>query len=496
MTQEKTRLKFRVSASEPSWTEKWGVGLFPNEEFHVTDQLLKLPFQERAPKTVCIFSLVDGVLAFRLADEDRQAQVNGAERKDALVTSGDRIKIGDTLTIEIALAPPKVKARAAEAGPALGGMAEIPQLDPEDGPTLTFAPTGTTETRLTAPSGPSVRERVRERIREKERAVEESARSPVFEEISKSLEIQEPSFNPGRPSPDAVERAKFGISKTRSPDRRPNGPMPGYVQDDKVELHGMLPSAAAKKRESSNPRPIPKRPASLSSTGGALPTSIPPRPISISSGPMPGYVQDAKVELDDVPHVTKDRSLDDRMAEIAGESIRPLYAKEADLGTRPTFGERILSAISRILKRDELDPVEDPFAEDGPDTRPWLPEGIADPGISEMRTAVYGSSGEKHREKTPKYSAIPPKPWIPEAISAAARIRGRALVFLVAAIGTLMIAVGVFRIQYRVAVLQESIKPLPPDEHTALAPSRGLPIEILEDKVRRMRPPPSPMRRR
>ena len=71
MTASKVRLKFRVSAHdgvsagglpEPRWTEKWGVGLFDYEEFHVTDQLLKLPFQEATPKTVCIFSIADGSL--------------------------------------------------------------------------------------------------------------------------------------------------------------------------------------------------------------------------------------------------------------------------------------------------------------------------------------------------------------------------------------------------------------------------------------------------
>lgn len=412
MTASKVRLKFRVSAydgisagelPEPRWTEKWGVGLFDYEEFHVTDQLLKLPFQEATPKTVCIFSISDGSLAFRMLDPDRRSTVNGVERRDAVVTTGDKIKIGDTLTIEVALAPPKNAARAA-AGPSLAdALPEIPKLDPEEGPTLTLAPAGSHE------------------VEQKRDA--DIPPSPIFHDASRSVVIDEPSLN--------------GFQK--------------------------------------------KKPT-------AFEPELTPRPAPKTEGPLPGFVPEAKVELADVPHAAPDRSLDERMramAVLTDENIRPLYAEDADLSAKPTLAERIMSAIARILRRDDVNPLEEPFPVENTDpARPWIPDGVGDPGFAKRPA----------RESAPK-SPFPdrpgvltsPKPWIPEFVSAAARVRGRALVFLVAAIGALMIAVGVFRIQYRIAQIQaprpEDVPKVEPEM------SRGLPISIIEEKVRRMRAP-------
>ena len=170
-------------------------------------------------------------------------------------------------------------------------------------------------------------------------------------------------------------------------------------------------------------------------------------------------------------------------------------------------------ASKRILRRDDINPPEEPFPAEEEDGRsgPWIPEGMADPGISptsdvhrsEAATKIYQKEAKpkEPKSKRPTFadeeteSAPAPRPWIPDAISAAARIRGRALVFLVAAIGTLMIAVGVFRIQNRVAEIEEKRKPIHVEPMSEFAPSRGIPIEIIEDKVRRMRPAPGPNRR-
>jgi hypothetical protein len=483
VTQEKIRLKFRVSAfdgvssggmPEPRWTEKWGVGLFDYEEFHVTDQLLKLPFQDATPKTVCVFSIFEGALAFRHLDTDRRAQVNGVERTQAIITTGDKIKIGETLTIEVAHAPPKSKSRANAPGPTASiakPIADLPRLDPEEGPTLTFSPTGSHESerpgmRTTAGGdidfGPTI------------------PPSPVFPEQEHSIEIQEPSLN-------ALRGARPRKKETTAIPDRPAGPMKGMEPEGKVEL-----MTGNGKRGV-----IPPRPASLSAgpmkgmepegkvelDDGKSPSGIPRRPASMSAGPMKGMEPEGKVELMEPGKVSRDRSLEDRMeamAELTDDHIKPLYADEADLSSKPTFGERILSAIARILKRDDMDPPAERFPLDEKDpSKPWIPRPKADPDFFSSP-----HDEKKQRREEPQE----PKPWIPEFISAASRIRGRALIFLVAAIGTLMIAVGVFRIQYKIATLKS---PMVPTESrpAEFEMGRGIPIEIIEDKVRRMRPP-------
>jgi hypothetical protein len=455
VTQEKTRLKFKVSAHdgvsdagmpEPRWTEKWGVGLFDYEEFHVTDQLLKLPFREAVPKTVCIFSIADGALSFRLLDADRRAEVNGVERADAIVTTGDKIKIGEALTIEVSLAPPKAKSRANAAGPALAMGGEIPKLEPEDGPTLTFSSTESKE--LVRPE------------RQIEPQIAEPAPSPIFQERSRSIEIQEPSLSLQRPE-------KTKPTPEPSPRSFSAGPIPSLIDDAKVEF---APTFGAP--------PHGRRPEKKAAT-------LPPRPESLGgpAGRRKNLIEEPKVELAD--HAGPDRSLDERMeamADLTNESIQPLYAKEAKLDARPNFGERILAAIAKILRRDDLNPPEDLFGqgqEEAGEAKPWLPDGIADPGITRSSSAAYGAPAPAKVS-----SKQEPKPWIPEMISAASRIRGRALVFLVAAIGTLMILVGIVRIQIRISALQNGRKPAPVESVT---PERGLPIEVIQDQVRRMR---------
>jgi hypothetical protein len=594
VTQEKTRLKFRVSAydgvtagglPEPRWTEKWGVGLFDYEEFHVTDQLLKLPFQEATPKTVCIFSILDGGLSFRLVDGDRRAKVNGVDRRDALITTGDKIQIGETLTIEVALAPAKAKAKDSAPGPSLvAGASDIPRVDREDGPTLTFAPTGSHKS--DQPGMISGRKHGSD-LNPEPKDIDFSEYgvpppvdpnegpvippSPIFAEVSRSIEIQEPSFNALQRGP-RLKRDATAIAP------RPAGPMKGMEAQTKVELYdekdkgyvipprpaslsagpmkGMEPEGKVALSDGTTPpggvrRPvstsagpmkgmepegkveladgkkrggvIPPRPASLSAgpmkgmepegkvtlSDGKTPPGGVRKPVSTSAGPMKGMEPEGKVELSDgksptgkshsagpmrgmepddkvelaeSPHHTgRDRSIDERMdamADLTTDSIKPLFADEADLGIQPTFGERILAAISKLLKRDDLDPPDELFgSEDHHSSKPWVPEGLTDPGFS------------RSPEKTPPPSKEAPQPWIPDFISAAARIRGRAFIFLFAAIGTLMIAVGVFRIHYRIAQMKTPEVIAEPSKVEDFPPSRGLPLSIIEDKVRQMRQP-------
>jgi len=350
------------------------VSLLENEEFHVTDQLLKLPFQSAAPQTVCIFSVATGALAFRLVDPDRRSTVNGVEKREATISVGDRIQIGENLSIEVLVAPEI--ARASPVRTALTESPTIPNLDMEEGPTLTQTAT-----------------------------LHTAKPSPIFSGVGdKSLEIDEPSFRTGTP-----------VAKPVAP------PMM------------------------------------------ATPMAVePPRHSPGVSGGRPSLIPEMKVELANVPHAVKDTSLDKK------EDL-----DEVDLSHRKTLGERVRDVVTGFIPRKNT-------ADKGPS--PWLTSDRVDPGITTMKSATYGAKPEK----TPKSAQSAPVPWIPQAISSAARLRGRALIFLVAAIGTLMIAVGVFRIQSRVAELEESRKP-------SVAPlpelSRGIPIELLEDKVRRMRRP-------
>lgn len=429
MTQEKIRVKFRVSAfdgissaglPEPRWVEKWGVNLFDYEEFHVTDQLLKLPFQENPPKTVCTFSISGGSLAFRILDEDRRAEVNGVEQRESLVSTGDKIKIGDTLTIEVVLAPPKSYAKLATAN--LAPVKETPR--PEgDGPTLTLIPMG----ELT--SVPS--------IREPQLAPAPIAAAPIMPREIPLIE------EPAPPVVTAPKSALPALAKGQSLFKETSG-APEIMEP------------------SFKPTPIPPPAATLKSFDPKSRHSL---------------FDEPKIELQASPHLTHDESLG---GPENGLNPAPVYAADADLRPRLTFGEKILSAFAKMLRRDDLDPPEEPFAADTRPglAKPWIPAGMKDPGITPAAGASYGTRPVKNSPS--------PQPWIPEALTQAARMRGRALVFVVAAIGALMIAVGVFRIQNRVAeITAEEEK----SEFSKFENSRGIPIDVIEEKVRRMRRP-------
>lgn len=156
---DKIKLKFRVTAKDgPSgrWSEKWGVSLLPHEEFHITDQLLKLPFQEHQPVTVCTFSVPKGKLVFQMVDEDRVASVNGVRQKKSPLRLGDKVQIGEGVIIEVMVAPAFLKEVIEQSdGPTLlttkskgnsGSIAiptehdEIPAIEGLQEPTLTLAP--------------------------------------------------------------------------------------------------------------------------------------------------------------------------------------------------------------------------------------------------------------------------------------------------------------------------------------------------------------------
>jgi hypothetical protein len=152
---QKIKLKFRVTSQNgPNgrWSEKWGVSVYSHEEFQVTDQLLKLPFQGKTPEVICSFSVPQGQLEFKMIDEDRTAAVNGIRTRKINLKVGDRLSIGEQILVEVLIAPelktdsssPKSKVGEETDGPTLSSIPpedEFPPLgDIEPNPTLTFAP--------------------------------------------------------------------------------------------------------------------------------------------------------------------------------------------------------------------------------------------------------------------------------------------------------------------------------------------------------------------
>lgn len=406
--QEKIRLKFRVSAfesagaAEPKWTEKWGVGLFSFEEFHVTDQLLKLPFQENPPKTVCTFSVAETLLRFRLMDPDRTASVNGLPKKEGLLVVGDRIRIGETLSIEILLAPGKPPVRASAVQSAMQA----------DGPTLIFTE-GSLET-----------------------ALREEANGPAFQAANLSMpEIHEPSVMTRLATPTLPESSAHHTSR------------------------GTTPSMA------------------FEPTSETVRPDLAPRLEPNTRRPF--FMPEPKVELAHVPHAVRDTSLDGpEQRELADgkDLVEPLYAEKAELDSRLTFAEKILSVVAKVLRRDDLNPPSEKFP---------LDEETFPPNSTPVAAiAVKPWSPQRDSVKVSTMASRPElKPWSPPAESRGARLRGRALVFLVAAAGALMLAVGVFRVYSKVHDERELKK----SESSLFQYQRGVPLEQIEEKVRRMR---------
>jgi hypothetical protein len=432
---EKIRLKLRVSAAEgvsngvpfPRWSEKWSVALFDYEEFHVTDQLIKLPFQETPPKTVCIFSIQDGSLRFRMTDPDRVAHVNGEEKKDALLTVGDKIKLAGTVTVEVMIAPKIGSRQPMLADPRAAPAAKEPLVsltpaekkslgpDPDEGPTLTL--TEMSVTNLPTPS----------------------TDGPVFAKSGNTVLIEEPT----KDRVDPLLKPKTG----------------GFSAEPKVELAELTP---------------------------------------------PERYDSAKA----------DEEFEE--AEEDGPSFDPVYADAPDLdAARPSFSERILAAIARVLRRDEVEPAKDRFPLDAepsatrkpsPEaTQPWTPAAARAPFPAtgpirfheEPKVELdFGDRGAPKAASAPTGSGAvkrprpEPQPWIPAAENAGARLRGRAVVFVVAAGVTLAIAAGFYLSVGKWLDRREAAKTEDKVEKIAEGEEpfeRGLPIEVIEAKVRKMR---------
>ncbi len=417
-TTEKVRLKFRVSSTkDPKWTEKWGVSLTTGEEFHVTDKLLKLPFQENPPKTVCTFSVDAGSVLFQHLDRDRIVTRNGTPESACSPRVGDKILIGETILLEVLVAPTaKASARAAESpGPTLGGIPDILDMDSAlkaDGPTLTltqFPVEAATAVALEAPPKNSSTP-----------AVRSAPESPYMG--GHSLEIQEPSLEMVRPdlSPPTVKKT------------------------------------AAK------------------SNADAYPSAM---PTPKTFGPA-----EPKIELANSPHTQRDDSLDERMAAMTEselDGVKPLYAEKAQLsGSKQSFSEKILSTVAAVLKRDDLNPPRDKFP---------LEKDATNPGIRLDRVEPSSRAAPKKTKSeftaSPQVNRNTAKPWIPEATPSGARLRGRAMIFLMAAGGTLMLVVGIMKISNQFGGASSAGS----DSVVEMSQlDRGLPVEVIQDKVRKM----------
>lgn len=220
---DKIKLKFRVTAKDgPSgrWSEKWGVSLLPHEEFHITDQLLKLPFQEHQPVTVCTFSVPKGKLVFQMVDEDRVASVNGVRQKKAQLRLGDKVQIGEGVIIEVMVAPAFLKEVIEQSdGPTLitarpksnsGSISipaehdEIPAIEGLQEPTLTLAP------------------QEKERIAAEEKFRQEKAQQALEPEKKADLEeaphpTKDPGINPDYIPEEADAHALKPLAEAKDP---------------------------------------------------------------------------------------------------------------------------------------------------------------------------------------------------------------------------------------------------------------------------------------
>jgi hypothetical protein len=459
---DKIRLKFRVSAidgvvdgiPEPQWTEKWGVGLFDYEEFHVTDQLLKLPFQENPPKTVCIFSIANEGLRFRMIDRDRVARINSIEKAEAIVRIGDRIQIGETLVVEVLLAPkaegsvgPAVApVKAPDTGPVVETQTQTQTQSAQARPSMHFteAPTKLTE-------APSV-----------------DARLLAGEDGPSLPEILRP-----------VDPEEEGPTLTLTPQS-------GVLDPSALEFEPIFGGSKSIEIEEATADRI--------------------RPDLKPSGRISRFSSEAPVELERVPHARKDTSLSHRVSDDEdGPSFDPVYASSARLNSsEPSLSEKLVAAVSRVLRRDDLFPPRDKFpldeisANDIPAPKspsapkPWVPAAAGakksyfeEPKIElDMRPF---ESGQKPRDHGIGSSPIP---WIPEAISSGARLRGRAFVFLLASAITLFVlsigysSVSGWLARREAENIEASIANIRQDSF-----ERGIPVEFIADKVRRMRPP-------
>jgi hypothetical protein len=453
---EKIRLKFRVSqfegrsSSSAKWTEKWGVGLLPHEEFHATDQLLKLPFIESPPKSVCVFSVADTLLRFRMLDDDRVSEVNGVPKKESLLVVGDRVRIGEGIVIEVLVAPGKPMNRSKVA-------------ESSDGPTLMFSKDGFFPP--AAQEGPEITDPTRrmstpdpEPVADREDKAPQAAPTPMPMEVEGKSEAIPTIARPGAELPEIQEPS---------------------LQTELRKASQRAAQAAAQSSDGEAP--------------GHTVETVRPELVedvhSPRSARSPFLMPEPKVELADVPHAVRDDSLNSRSEKKApaDEGIEPFYAEQPPLDERPTLAERLLAVVAKVMRRDDLNPPSERFPLDAsqdseelaarsPQPRspePWNPQ--SQPKRQEVRSSASSSTQRK--------ASASPQPWPLPRETLAARRRGRALVFLVAACGALMLAVGIFRIVNRV----QEVEKLHVEGRSSLRPLKpGVPIEHLQEKVRRM----------
>jgi len=79
-------------SSAPLWKEKWSVKLKGEEEFHITDHLLKMR-SDVDPKVLTVLKLVDSELGFEQTDFGIDFEVNGEILKIGRLKIGDKIKV-------------------------------------------------------------------------------------------------------------------------------------------------------------------------------------------------------------------------------------------------------------------------------------------------------------------------------------------------------------------------------------------------------------------
>lgn len=134
------------ASKKPLWKEKWSVSLSGNEEFHITDRLLKLSNASDS-KTLYVLKVIENELSWEQVDTSTDVEVNGEMIKMGRLKMGDRFVIraeaGKSFDIEVVEAPV-----VEEAGPVVKAhdsseektVLDIPPLStmPDSEPTLTI----------------------------------------------------------------------------------------------------------------------------------------------------------------------------------------------------------------------------------------------------------------------------------------------------------------------------------------------------------------------
>lgn len=106
MSRVKLRVEFKGTKElEKRWSQKWSFPLSDNQEFHITERLLRVQNLDGDGKTLVVLRLKDEFLFMEVREANDLIHLNGKAVKLAKVSKGDRMMIGEQFLIEVTQAP-------------------------------------------------------------------------------------------------------------------------------------------------------------------------------------------------------------------------------------------------------------------------------------------------------------------------------------------------------------------------------------------------------